>query len=47
MQAPAFHDQGTKHRAGLLRRIGAAGLVIFLVKGVLWLVAPFVFICFA
>lgn len=30
-----------RHCSGLLRRIGIAGLLFFLVKGLLWLVAPF------
>lgn len=30
-----------------LRRLGAAGFLFFLVKGLLWLVAPFVFLWFA
>jgi len=47
MQAPAFYPQGTSTRAGLWRRIGAVGLAFFLIKGMLWLAAPFVFIWFA
>jgi hypothetical protein len=31
----------------LFRRIGTAGFVFFLAKGLLWLVAPFIFLFFA
>ena len=31
----------------LFQRIGAASFVFFLVKGLLWLIAPFVFLWFA
>ena len=31
----------------LFQRIGAASFVFFLVKGLLWLLAPFVFLWFA
>lgn len=33
-------------RSAALRRIGAAGIAFFLVKGLLWLAAPFVFLMF-
>ncbi|HSD70763.1 MAG TPA: hypothetical protein VLB07_14485 [Woeseiaceae bacterium] len=36
---------GTPHSA-VLRRIGAAGFAFFLVKGLLWLAAPFIFLMF-
>ena len=31
----------------LLRRMGVAGFVFFFAKGMLWLLAPFVFLWFA
>lgn len=31
----------------LFQRVGAASFVFFLVKGLLWLLAPFVFLWFA
>lgn len=31
----------------LFQRIGAASFVFFLVKGLLWLLAPFIFLWFA
>ena len=31
----------------LLRRVGAVGFTFFLVKGLLWLAAPFVFLALA
>jgi hypothetical protein len=34
-------------RPGLLRRLGVAGLVFFLVKGLFWLAAPFLFLWLA
>lgn len=37
----------TPRQSTLLRRIGAAGFVFFLVKGLLWLAAPFVFLWLA
>jgi len=47
MQAPAFHPQASHARTPLWRRIGAIGLFLLLVKGMLWLAAPFVFVWFA
>ncbi len=35
-----------QHRA-LLRKTGAVAFTFFLVKGLLWLAAPFVFVLFA
>jgi len=36
---------GLQHSAAL-RRIGAAGVAFFLVKGLLWLAAPVIFLMF-
>jgi len=36
----------TRHHPEWLRRFGIAGFAFFLVKGVLWLLAPFVFAWF-
>ena len=50
MQAPAFYGYLNRHnplRSSLMRRLGAASFVFFLVKGMLWLIAPFVFLWFA
>ena len=33
--------------SALLRRLGAASFVFFFAKGLLWLIAPFVFLWFA
>jgi hypothetical protein len=49
MQAPAFY--GYLHRDNPLRsrfmqRLGAASFCFFLVKGLLWMLAPFVFMWF-
>lgn len=36
----------TPERLSLLRRLGAAGFVFFLVKGILWLAVPFLLVWF-
>ena len=33
-----------RHASPMWRRLGAAGFVFFFVKGMLWLLAPFVFL---
>lgn len=34
-------------RSNLIYRLGVAGFWFFLIKGLLWLIAPFVFLYFA
>ena len=35
------------HNSWLMRRFGAIAFMFFLLKGVLWVLAPFIFIWFA
>lgn len=42
-----MHNETSSQFTILLRKFGVAGFAFFLVKGILWLLAPFVFILFA
>jgi hypothetical protein len=49
MQAPELYgylDPQNPLRSPLMQRIGAAAFVFFLLKGILWLIAPFIFLWF-
>ena len=49
MQTPAFYgylNPANPLRSALMRRLGATVFTFFLVKGLLWLIAPFIFLWF-
>ena len=47
MKTITITPEVTATRASVMRRMGAAAFVFFLVKGIAWLAAPFIFLWFA